>query len=85
MKIRELIDSLEERAKLSDEGDQTEVTLNLHVLEYNGSGYYIETEIVEVSNIWGGGDKDACLIEAILSEDDVNKLRQLKDELAEIE
>lgn len=78
MNIRQLIDSLERKAEFSNEGYQTEVKLNLHVLEFNGSGYYIETKIADVSNVWGD-DKDGCLIETVLSKGDLVKLQRLKN------
>lgn len=77
MNIRQLIDSLEKKAEFSNDGYSTEVKLNLHVLEFNGSGYYIETKIEDVSNVWGD-DKDECLIETVLSKSDLKKLQLLK-------
>lgn len=81
MNIRQLIDSLEKKAELSNEGYQTEVKLNLHALEFNGSGYYIETKIDDVSNVWGA-DKDECLIESVLSKKDLAALQRMKRVIA---
>lgn len=77
MNIKQLIDSLDKKAELSNEGYLTEVKLNLHVMEFNSSGYYIETKIEDVSNVWGA-DKDECLIETVLSKSDLKNLQLLK-------
>lgn len=81
--IKELIASLERRAELSDHGFDAKVSLRLHTLEHNGSGFSVAAEIDDISNSWGPGE-DVVEIECILSDKKITDLNNQKEVLVKL-
>lgn len=82
MQIRDLIDVLEQYEHDSQHQDETEVTITLHCLEHNGSGFYIEKRIYDVE-ISYGSSIDAVEIAAVLFDKDLDELQKMRNTLVQ--
>lgn len=80
MKVKELIRQLEWCIAHSDVGEDSEVSLTLHVHEWNTSGYYINVPVESVV-VCGTAPSDTIEVEAVIDKKDVSEIVRLHNEL----